>query len=123
MSKFNPDSGFALVYSTEKGRTCPECAEALAKCRCRDLKSQKISGSGEVRIRRETKGRGGKTVTTVSGLPLQAHQLEALLKDLKKLCSSGGCSKEGVLEIQGDHCERLMLEISKRGFKTKRAGG
>jgi translation initiation factor 1 len=80
-------------------------------------------GDGNVKVSRESKGRGGKTVTLVRGLPLAADELAALGKQLRSACGSGGTVKDGVLEIQGDHCERVMAELTKLGHKPKRAGG
>jgi translation initiation factor 1 len=82
-----------------------------------------VKGDGNVKVRRETKGRGGKTVTSVSGLALARTDLAALLKDLKRICGTGGTEKDGLLEIQGDHCDTVIQELSKRGIRSKRAGG
>jgi predicted translation initiation factor SUI1 len=76
-----------------------------------------------VRVQRESKGRGGKTVTIVSGLTLENGGLEALAKQLKQLCGTGGTIKDGKIEIQGDQCDRILAELLKKGFKAKRAGG
>jgi translation initiation factor 1 len=78
---------------------------------------------GIVRIRRETAGRKGKGVTTVSGVPLPEAELKQLGKKLKKLCGTGGAYKDGVIEIQGDHRERLKLALEQDGFRVKLAGG
>jgi translation initiation factor 1 len=76
-----------------------------------------------VRIRRETKGRGGKTVTSIQGLQLDKKGLSELCKILKRRCGTGGAVKQGVIEIQGDWVEILLEELHKRGFTTKRSGG
>jgi translation initiation factor 1 len=81
------------------------------------------AGDGTVRIRRETKGRGGKTVTVISGIPLDDEGIRAVAGELKRRCGTGGTVKEGVIEIQGDHCQVLMTELEQRGFRVKRAGG
>ena len=87
-------------------------------------KSPRVAaGDGIVRVRRETKGRRGKTVTTVSGLTLDAAALADLARDLKRLCGGGGTVVEGVIEIQGDHADTLVAELEERGFKVKRSGG
>ena len=114
-----------LVYSTEKGDMCPQCGEAQAECRCAELADQARLESldGIVRIRRETSGRKGKGVTTVSGVPLPEAELKALGKKLKKLCGTGGALKDGVIEIQGDHRERLKQALEQDGFRVKLAGG
>jgi translation initiation factor 1 len=76
-----------------------------------------------VRVRRETKGRGGKTVTAVAGVPLPDAALALLCGELKKRCGTGGTVKDGVIEIQGDHREAIVAELSKRGYSVKLAGG
>ena len=76
-----------------------------------------------MRIRRETKGRKGKGVTTVSGIELPEAELKALAKQLKQKCSTGGTVKSGVIEIQGDHRDLLKAELEKRGHQVKLAGG
>ena len=110
-----------LVYSTDSGRHCPDCGEPVAACTCKQ--TQLPAGDGIARVRRETKGRGGKTVTTVSGVPLALDALQELASALKKRCGCGGALKDGVIEIQGDHVELLLAELSKRGFQTKKSGG
>lgn len=114
-----------LVYSTEKGQLCPGCGEALEQCACSELQDQQRLDSldGVVRIRRETAGRKGKGVTTISGVPVAEKQLKELSKKLKKLCGTGGSLKDGVIEIQGDHRDKLKLALEKEGFKVKLAGG
>jgi translation initiation factor 1 len=76
-----------------------------------------------VRVSRETKGRGGKAVTLVKGITLPDNALEALGKQLKTACGSGGTVKEGIVEVQGDHCERIVALLCAQGYKAKRAGG
>lgn len=80
-------------------------------------------GDGAVRVSRETKGRGGKTATVIKGLALSTEALIVLAKKLKAACASGGAIKDGVIEIQGDHCEKVMVLLEKDGIKTKRSGG
>lgn len=82
-----------------------------------------VKGDGNVRVRRETNGRGGKTVTTITGLALNQVELQAVLKDFKRVCGAGGAIKDGILEIQGDHCDVVLRELDRRGIKAKRAGG
>ena len=81
------------------------------------------AGDGVVRVARETKGRKGKGVTLIRGLPLPAAELSRLAKELKQRCGSGGTVKSGVIEIQGDHRDELVSELSNRGFTVKRSGG
>jgi len=111
-----------LVYSTERGLVCPECRLPVKKCSCR-REAAPPKGDGVVRVRRETKGRGGKTVTTVEGVPLPGDALRDLAAALKRRCGTGGTIKEGVIEIQGDHRETIVAELSRRGFPVKLAGG
>ncbi|QLC73619.1 translation initiation factor Sui1 [Pseudomonas sp. LPB0260] len=110
-----------LVYSTDSGRHCPDCSQPVDACICH--KTQIPAGDGIARVRRETKGRGGKTVTTVSGVPLAEEPLKELASALKKRCGCGGALKDGVIEIQGDHVQLLLDELLKRGFKAKKSGG
>ena len=110
-----------LVYSTDVGRTCPDCRQAIAACTCNAV--QRPAGDGKVRVMRETKGRAGKGVTLVRGLPLDEPALVALGKQLKAACGSGGTVKEGVIEVQGDHCDRVLALLLQQGFAAKRAGG
>jgi translation initiation factor 1 len=116
-----------LVYSTGPGRLCPECARPITECRCRRSKpAQPLvapRGDGIVRVGRETKGRKGKGVTVVSGVPLAGDALEDLATRLKKRCGSGGTVHEGVIEIQGDHRDTLVAELGKLGYTVKRSGG
>ncbi|MGV7211097.1 translation initiation factor Sui1 [Oxalobacteraceae bacterium A2-2] len=113
-----------LVYSTEVGRTCPECRQALAQCVCKARAQSVPRGDGVVRVALQTKGRGGKAVTLVKGVPLDAVALAALGKQLRSACGSGGTVKDGVIEIQGDHCERVLEALKKQGYgNAKRAGG
>ncbi len=111
-----------LVWSSELGRVCPGCGKAAASCACTRKKAQP-AGDGIVRVRRETKGRGGKTVTVVTGVPGGDDAIKALAGDLKRRCGTGGTVKEGAIEIQGDHAELLVAELARRGFTVKRAGG
>jgi translation initiation factor 1 len=113
-----------LVYSTERGRTCPDCRQALADCRCRALAAAAPpKGDGIARVTREKQGRGGKTVTVVRGLLLPADELAALGKRLRAACGAGGTARDGVLEVQGDHAERVVALLAAEGHKAKRAGG
>ena len=74
-------------------------------------------------VARQVAGRGGKAVSVISGLPLDEAQLAELATRLKKLCGAGGSVKEGVIEIQGEHRERLVAELTRLGYAAKRAGG
>jgi translation initiation factor 1 len=113
-----------LVYSTDGGRvnTCPTCGQPYKQCRC-DQSSVAQKSDGIVRVMRDRKRRGGKTVTVITGVPASSEAIQALAQQLKKLCGSGGTVKDGVIEIQGDHCEKVQAKLSELGYKVKRAGG
>jgi translation initiation factor 1 len=115
------NSNSRLVYSTENGRICPECRQALTSCVC--TAKPVIKGDGVVRVSRQTKGRGGKSVTVVKGLALDALALASLGKQLRTACGSGGTVKDGVIEVQGDHCDLVLETLKKLGIDAKRAGG
>ena len=116
------NSDTPVVYSSEFGRICPSCGKPVAGCIC-SKKGAPPAGDGVVRIRRETKGRGGKTVCTISGVPGDDAALRDLCTALKKRCGAGGSVKDGVIEIQGDHCATLLAELTAKGYKAKKAGG
>src|SRR5262249_17354268 len=85
--------------------------------------SQKPPGEARVRVGREVAGRGGKGVSVITGLPLSEAQLDELATKLKKTCGAGGAAKDGRIEIQGDHRDRLVAELQKLGYDAKRSGG
>jgi len=111
-----------LVYSTEPGTMCPACGRPAATCVCRK-KGSLPAGDGIVRVGRETKGRKGKGVTVVTGIPLDPPGLTHLATRLKRCCGSGGTVKDGVIEIQGDHRDVVVAELQREGWTVKRAGG
>ena len=115
-------NGGGAVYSTQFGALCPSCENPLKACTCAFGKTQD-GQAGVVRVSRETKGRKGKGVTLVSGVPLVGAELAKLAKELKKKCGTGGTLRDGVIEIQGDQRDRLVLELQKHGWQVKRAGG
>jgi len=110
------------VYSCQTGRLCPTCGKPLGNCDCKQQQATP-AGDGIIRLQRQTKGRKGKGVTLVTGIPLAAGELKQLAKKLKQLCGTGGTVKDGIIEIQGDHRQRLQDELQKLGWKVKRAGG
>lgn len=120
MTLKNQNTG--LVYSSEFGRMCPACKNPAASCRCAKLKTAPKS-DGIVRLMRETKGRNGKGVTLITGLPLAEDALKQLAKTLKQKCGTGGSVKDHTIEIQGDHRETLEKELKSMGYTVKRAGG
>jgi translation initiation factor 1 len=122
--KFNSRSDQSkggLVYSTEVGRTCPTCRNALAQCSCKQAAQANKVGDGQVRVSLQTKGRGGKSVTVIKGLPLDVIALAALGKQLRTACGSGGTVKDGVIEIQGDHCDKMVETLKGLGHSVKKS--
>ncbi|GHG68887.1 hypothetical protein GCM10010919_18310 [Alishewanella longhuensis] len=103
-----------LVYSTAGGRIKAEQSESLQGERYAD---------GALRIKRETKGRGGKTVLTITGLTGTTAELTTLCTELKKKCACGGAVKDGVIEIQADKREFVAELLQQKGYKVKQAGG
>jgi translation initiation factor 1 len=101
-----------IVFSTDKGRVRPEKKKLTTP-----------KGDGIVRVGRETKGRKGKGMTIVSGVPLHPEGLRDLAKKLKQKCGTGGTVKDGVIEIQGDRRDLLVFELEALGYTVKRAGG
>jgi translation initiation factor 1 len=87
------------------------------------VRAQVAPGEAKVRVSREVAGRGGKGVSVISGLPLGPTELAALATQLKKTCGAGGAAKDGRIEIQGDHRDRLVAELVKLGYAAKRSGG
>lgn len=110
-----------VVYSTDQGRHCPNCSQAINQCQC---KVQSVMPSdGIVRLQMETKGRKGKGVTLVTGIPLTETELKKLAKELKQRCSTGGSVKNGVIEIQGDQRKILQTTLQSKGYQVKLSGG
>lgn len=111
-----------VVYSTDQGKMCPDCGRSFESCICKENK-EIPEGDGIVRVSRETKGRKGKGVTIITGVPLDHKELKALGKQLKIRCGTGGTVKDGIIEIQGDHRDMLLEELKKKGWVVKRSGG
>ncbi len=119
-----------LVYSTETGRSCRKCGKPTADCTCKKKKPATTKNSqsgfpddGTVRIRREVKGRKGKTATVIIGFFLDDNDMKQFAKELKQRCGSGGSVKDGAIIIQGDHRKTILDEIKKKGYKAKIVGG
>jgi translation initiation factor 1 len=119
-----------LVYSTETGRICPECGRPISACSCKKRKAVQAEKQqavypkdGTIRIQREVKGRKGKTVTAVFGVPLENAELQRFAKRLKRRCGAGGSVEDGVILIQGDHRQTILDELKKHGYPAKLAGG
>ncbi len=113
-----PRRNSGLVYSWELGRTCPTCRQSLTACRCRD-NDRRVVGDGKVRVGRESKGRGGKVVTVVTGLPLAHADLGALATRLKKRCGTGGTVKDRVIEGPGGAPRRDRGRAPQRRLQGK----
>src|SRR5260370_10296972 len=111
-----------IVYSTGIGSLCPNGGRPVRECVC----PKGVPGAAKpaaVRVARETQGRAGKGVTTITGLPLSPADIEALATKLKKRCGSGGTVRAGVIEIQGDPRDAILAELIKMGGPAKKAGG
>ena len=119
MSRLQRTAGLGgLVYSTDTGRMCPNCRKPVAECVC--MKAAAPSGDGVARVACDTQGRRGKAVTVVRGVALAEEALAQLARELKAACGVGGTLKAGVIELQGDHVERVLAELSARGLRAKR---
>ena len=111
-----------LVYSSEHGRICPQCLRAINSCVCEADRPAYIT-DGVVRIRREIKGRAGKCVTLIEGVPLDSDQLKELATRLKRRCGVGGSVKKHIIEIQGDQRKVLSNYLKEEGYSVKLSGG
>jgi translation initiation factor 1 len=111
-----------IVYSTGIGTLCPNCRRAVRECVC-PKGAPGAAKPAAVRVGRETKGRAGRGVTTVTGLPLAEAELTELAAKLKKRCGSGGTIRAGVIEIQGEHRDTIVAELLKLGWPAKKSGG
>ncbi|NLQ16374.1 stress response translation initiation inhibitor YciH [Marinomonas sp. M1K-6] len=109
-----------LVYSTDQGRLCPDCEHPTSDCQCQ---KEQVIGNGKVLIALETKGRKGKGVTVINGLPITEEALKALGKKLKTQCGTGGAVKDGQIEIQGDQRQKIKELLEKEGYSSKFTGG
>jgi len=122
----SPRNRDATVFSSHQGRVCPHCGLPQRRCQCRANprgQVQNTDGDGIARVGRSSKGRGGKTVTSITGLTMRADELSDLARDLKRLCGAGGAVKDGVVELQGDRRDAVMEELERRGIRAKRTGG
>ncbi|MDZ7722557.1 MAG: translation initiation factor [candidate division KSB1 bacterium] len=110
-----------MVYSTGQGKTCPNCEQPVDECVCKSQTKNAGSGAPVIKIRRETKGRAGKTVTTIFGIV--PNQQKDIATQLKQQCGTGGSAKDGVIIIQGDHRTKIKAFLEKKGYTVKLAGG
>lgn len=114
------DPNSRLVYSTSHGEICSGCARAIDNCACHEIKKSAVPNTGGVvRLRYETKGRKGKGMTLITGLPLSEAGLLALAKKLKQRFGTGGSVKDHVIELQGDHQEQAAQELRRMGYGVK----
>lgn len=118
----NAQRNARLVYSTERGGNCPRCGKRLDRCRCART-TPAAASDGIVRVGRATKGRKGKGVTVITGVPGDDAALRQVAKTLKQRCGSGGTVKSGTIEIQGDHRDLLVDELGAMGYTVRRSGG
>jgi translation initiation factor 1 len=110
-----------IVYSTDPDwqEICPDCNNPIGKCAC-ESKKIPTGVSNTVYIKREVKGRKGKTVTTISNIGENAKNIQ---KELQRLCGAGGTIKQGIIEIQGDHREKIRAHLQKNEYTVKISGG
>lgn len=113
------DRGARLVYSSAAGRICPGCGQPERGCTCAERSSAPVPDRPVARLRVEKAGRGGKTVTVVSGLPRNAAFLKDLAQDLKRACGTGGAVREDGVELQGDLRDRVRALLAARRFLVK----
>ncbi|MGE0059285.1 MAG: translation initiation factor [Dehalococcoidia bacterium] len=115
------------VYSSETGRVTPPPPGGTNRkpgyVKPSAPSKPALPDDGVVRIFREKGGRGGKTVTVVRGLPDKGAALEARAQELKRLCGAGGTLRDGAVEVQGDHRERIAEKLTALGYRVKLAGG
>ena len=111
-----------IIYSTGIGSLCPNCRRPVRECVC-PKGAPGAAQATSVRVGREIKGRAGRGVTTVTGLALSLSDIDALAGQLKRRCGSGGTVRDGVIEIQGDHRDLIVAELTKLGWPAKKSGG
>ncbi len=107
------------VYETGKGRLCPKCGWPVDDCRCSRAAEEPVPARVTCVLRLETKGRGGKSVSVVAGLPRNQAFLAALAAELKRACGTGGTVADGAVEIQGDQRKRLRPLLSGKGWTVR----
>lgn len=120
---YNKKPESRIVYSTQYGEMCPYCGKPKSECVCRQRKNEAIAKTdGIVRVRLDTKGRMGKDVTLVWGLPLNNKGLLKMAKQFKQKFGAGGTVKNNIIEIQGNRCDAITQELTGQGYKVKVVG-
>ncbi len=122
VSELAERSDSRAVYNTQHGRLCPQCQRAILSCVCGADRPASV-GDNVIRIHRETKGRGGKAVTVIAGIPETADTLKSLCKQLKRRCGVGGSVKAARIEIQGDQRTLCQQHLESLGYEVKLSGG
>jgi translation initiation factor 1 len=112
-------SGSRPVYQTGKGRLCPRCGWPVDGCRCSRAAEEPVPARIACVLRLERKGRGGKTVTVLAGLPRNAAFLAGVASELRRACGTGGTATDEAVEIQGDHRERLRALLAAKGWTVR----
>jgi translation initiation factor 1 len=115
----NDRHGARTVYSTQAGRICPTCGWPQDNCQCSTRAEAPVPARVVAKLRLEKKGRGGKMVTVVDGLPRNARFLKDLSHELKKVCGTGGTVADGAVELQGDLRDRVRAFLTKKAFVVK----
>lgn len=108
-----------LVFTTGAGRICKDCGKPSGSCTCGETTLEAVPSKITVKLRYETKGRAGKGVTVLDGLPRNGPFLDELSRELKRACGEGGAVKEITIEIQGDHREKLRPYLAGKGYTVK----
>ena len=113
-----PKSSF--VFSTEHGKLCPKCEQPHSDCICIENRKKQVNVSnGPIQISRQSKGRNGKYVTVISGLPINQEELKETASNLKKTCNAGGSIKNNNIEIQGDQRKVVASKLREKGWQFK----
>jgi len=117
-----------VVYDTDAGgrvQLCKKCGAPEEQCRCRSDAEADLAAprDGYIRLARDRKGRGGKIVTIITGMPGDATALAQIAQELRRFCGAGGTIKGTTIEIQGEHRERLESYLKGKGYKVRRVGG
>ena len=109
------------VYSTDRGRICPDCGWPESNCQCSSRRTANAPVPARIvaKLRMEKKGRGGKMVTVIDGLPRNDAFLKELAQELKRSCGTGGTVTDAGIELHGDLRERLRAVLAQKGFAVK----